>query len=425
MAADIVPLRLGLTKGDLYTLWAPSWRDADDEWQAFLGKDEDLYGFESVSDLVAFVRTNSDNDLTDHPGWAKLTETNAHLLDPAEDRRHDLIGVPELAAEKPTEESVSALLHALAVVQAIGSVCDITAVSRFFNGNPILGSLGGGAAAFDGRAGRKRWAEIEGAIGRNWDGVIDAIDEIVTVPDVDIDAEAAKKAGAELAEPAPEPEVDEADESADDSVIEGDVDTDHEEAALAAQATGQVLGGDEDFWAHVGIDPVRILTRSATFYTLRCYLGDRPIFLGRNGRISVFPSERALARYLADEHESDLSDLATFEDIRTAATDGSLEIKVSEDNLYVLRGLSDDIADGPDNMDHDQLELAVELIRDVADYAEDSTVEKSLDGNQPLGKFVAYVLSPDKARKPAAPYVKAAEQWDALETFLESRLREE
>ena len=44
MAADIVPVRLGLTKGDLYTLWAPSWRDADDEWQAFLGKDDDLYG---------------------------------------------------------------------------------------------------------------------------------------------------------------------------------------------------------------------------------------------------------------------------------------------------------------------------------------------------------------------------------------------
>ena len=75
MAADIVPVRLGLTKGDLYTLWAPSWRDADDEWQAFLGKDDDLYGFESVADLVAFVRTNSDNDLTDHPAWVALKES--------------------------------------------------------------------------------------------------------------------------------------------------------------------------------------------------------------------------------------------------------------------------------------------------------------------------------------------------------------
>ena len=93
MAADIVPIRLGLTKGDLYTLWAPRWRDAGDEWEAFLGKDEDLYAFESVADLVAFVRTNTDNDLTDHPAWEKLTEANAHQLDPAEERQYDLVGV--------------------------------------------------------------------------------------------------------------------------------------------------------------------------------------------------------------------------------------------------------------------------------------------------------------------------------------------
>ena len=73
MAADIVPIRLGLTKGDLYTLWAPRWRDEGDEWEAFLGKDEDLYAFESVADLVAFVRTNTDNDLSDHPAWAALS----------------------------------------------------------------------------------------------------------------------------------------------------------------------------------------------------------------------------------------------------------------------------------------------------------------------------------------------------------------
>ena len=68
MAAELVPVRLGVTAGDLYTLWAPRWRDAGDEWEAFLGKDEDLYAFESVADLAAFVRTNTDNDLTDHPG---------------------------------------------------------------------------------------------------------------------------------------------------------------------------------------------------------------------------------------------------------------------------------------------------------------------------------------------------------------------
>ena len=101
MAADIVPIRLGLTKGDLYTLWAPRWRDAGDEWEAFLGKDDDLFAFESVADLVAFVRTDRDNDLTDHPAWEAMTEASAHKFNPAEDHQHDLIGVAELVAENP------------------------------------------------------------------------------------------------------------------------------------------------------------------------------------------------------------------------------------------------------------------------------------------------------------------------------------
>ena len=99
-----------------------------------------------------------------------------------------------------------------------------------------------------------------------------------------------------------------------------------------------MLGSDEDFWVQVGIDPIRIMTSSGTFHTLRCYLDDRPIFLGRNGRISVFSSERALARYLADEHDHDLADLSTYDDIRTAATDGSLAVGVTDDNIYVGHG---------------------------------------------------------------------------------------
>jgi hypothetical protein len=425
MAADIVPVRLGLTKGDLYTLWAPLWRDDEDEWQGFLGKDDDLYAFESVADLVAFVRTSKDNDLTDHPAWAALTQANAHLLDPPEARQHDLVSAPELVAEKPTEETVETLLKALAVVQALGSVCDLTAVAKFFNGNPVLGSLGGGIDAFAGRAGRKRWAEIEAVIGRSWDGVIDAIDGVVTVPDVD--AAASKKAEAELAEPAPEPdELVDSDESADeDLVIDDVVDTDQESEALEAEAEGQLLGSQEDFWAQVGIDPIRVMTGSGTYYTLRCYFDDSPRFLGRNGRISVFTSERALARYLADEHESDLSGFSTYEDIRTAATDGSLRIKVIDDNIYVLTGISDDLADGPDAVDRDQLELAVELLRDVSDYAEDTTVDDALDIDQPLGRYVAHVLSPAKVGKPPTPYAKAVANWDKLEAFVESRLRQE
>jgi hypothetical protein len=432
MAADIVPIRLGLTKGDLYTLWAPRWRDAGDEWEALLGKDEDLYGFESVADLVAFIRTNSDNDLTDHPAWEGLIGANAHRFDPPAEREYDLVGVQELLAEKPTEESVATLHRTLAIVSSVGSVCELPAVTKFFNGNPILGSLGAGMDSFNGRSGRKRWAEIGTVIGRSWDNVVDAIDEVITVPDVD--KAASEKAAAELEGPKPEPEeIEEADEIGVDDVEGDDVEAEGgdadetlgEQVAAPASTGGLVLGADEDFWLKVGIDPIQMITRGGTFYTLRCYLDEAPVFLGRNGRVSVFGSERSLARYLADEHDHDLSDLATYEDIKTAATDGSLRVEVTDDNVYVTSGLADDLADGPESVDRDQLELAVELVRDVGEYAEDDIVEETLDADMPLGGLVAHVLDPGTVRKPSPPYAKAVEQWESLETFLDSRLRQE
>jgi hypothetical protein len=443
MVADLLPIRLSLSIGDRYTVWAPRWRDAGDEWEAFLGKDDDLFAFEAVSDLVAFVRTDSDNDLVDHPAWKELTSAPAHDLDPAKSRQFDLITVEELVAEKPTEESVTALAGALAIVSSIGSVCELPPVSKFFNGNPTLGTVSGGIENFTGKAGQKRWNLIAEIINRSWDDVLGAIEEIISTPEVDADLSA--KAADELAEEPEESEesVDDEGEAADE-VTEADAEESHDaddeddsehdaegsedsegEARARADGDTAVLGGDEDFWLQVGIDPVRIMTGSGTFYTLRCYLDDRPIFLGRNGRISVFSSERALARYLADEHDHDLSDMSTYDDIRTAATDGSLAVDITDDNIYVLSGLADDFADGPDAVDREQLDLAVELIRDIGDYSEESTVDKALETGRPLGQLVAYVLDPGSVSKPAAPYSPVVREWEKLEQFVDSRLRRE
>jgi hypothetical protein len=424
MSSELVPVRLGVTAGDLYTLWAPRWRDAGDEWEGFLGKDEDLYAFESVADLTAFVRTSTDNDLADHPAWDRLTKANAHKLQPAEDRHADLIGVAELLAAKPTEESVNSLANTLAVVSSIGSVCELPAVTRFFNGNPTLGLVSGGREQFTGRAGRKRWEAIGEIVARSWDGVVSAVDEIVTTPAVD--AGAGAQAAAELEEPYEDPEpdldVDAADDTATASLVD-DTDEDHVPARVSGRSL--VLGSDAHFWEQVGIDPVRIMTSGGTLYTLRCYFDDKPIFLGRNGRISVFGSERALARYLADEHDHDLSDLSTYDDIRTAATDGSLRVDVTEDNIYVLSGLADDVSDGPDAIDRDQLALAVEFVRDVGDYSEDDTVDRLLNDDTGLGRLVNHALDPESTSRPGGPYAQAVAEWEELERFVESRLRRE
>jgi len=102
-----------------------------------------------------------------------------------------------------------------------------------------------------------------------------------------------------------------------------------------------------------------------------------------------------------------------------------LAVDITVDNVYVLSGLADDFADGPDAVDREQLDLAVELLRDIGEYSEESTVDKALETGRPLGRLVAYVLDPDSVSKPAAPYSAAVREWEKLEQFVDSRLRRE
>lgn len=409
MAGDIVPIELGLTDGDLFTLWAPRWREGDDEWEAFLGHEDNLYGFGSVAELAAFVRTNNNNDLVDHPAWATIVKLSAVELEPDETFQFDLIGVPELAAGDPETLVVSELEATLTMVRNIGEICELDAVTKFFDANPVLESLSVGAQAFYGRAGEEQWDRIGGIIAAGWDDVLDAVDGVVASPTVDADALAV--AEAELV-------------AADENTVEAD---DASDADEADEFLPLDLDDDEDdsFWTEVGVDPIRIITSRGTFFTLRCYVGDDAIFLGHAPAITVFTSERALARYLADHHDHDLAQVSTYEQIQIAATDGSLEVEVTDENIYVLPGLADDLAEGPTAVDPDQLDLAVELFGDAADYAGEDIVEVALAPSTPLGWYVSFLLEPDPTRlAPNPPYAAEAQSWRELERDFEARLVE-
>lgn len=411
-SGDIVPIELGLTDGDLVTLWAPRWRDGDDEWEAFLGHEDSLYGFESVAELAAFIRTDADNDLVDHPAWKVVAGLSAAELEPEEEHTFDLVGVPELAAGEPDGDTVAELEDTLEMVRNIGEVCELDTVTKFFGGNPVLGALPGGPNAFAGREGEELWDQVGAAIAKGWDDVLDAIDGVVKSPEVD--AEAVAVAEAELL-------------AAEENVVDADdaADSEEFEAVDLTKADDEDADDDEDesFWAEVGIDPVKIITADGTWFTLRCYLDDEPIFLGRNGSIAVFDSERALARHLADDHEHDLARVSTYDEVQTAATDGSLEVEVTDENVYVLPGLGDDLGDGPRTVDVDQLDLAVELFTDAADYAGDDAVEKALAPSTPLGWYVSYLLNPDPTRlAPSPPFQAEATAWRELETWFETKL---
>jgi hypothetical protein len=436
MAQDIVPIELGLPQGDLVTLWAPSWREEGEEWEAFLGHDEDLYAFPDAAHLAAFVRTVEEHDLVDHPAWSVVPGLSVAELMPDEAHQYDLVGVPELVSEEPDTWTVGELADIVAIVRSLANVCDLEVVHEVLDAAQGFSQLSQGTFPFTGRDGERLWTDLAETISERWDEVLDALDVVVTSPEVDAatldqttDELAAFKAESEESESALDAEDaedldegDESEESEEDTAEAGESEEDDEPVEEA-----KPLG----FWGEVGIDPIKIITESTAYYTLRCYYGEEesalePIFLGSDGRIDVFTSPRALAKHLANPAEdgNDLADMATWEEVATKATDGSLKIEVDVDNTYVLQGLADDLGGGPDTVDPVQLDLAVELLTDVADWAGDESVGEKLTQSEPLGWLVSFILAPDPTRlAPSPPFDAEVGAWRELVRTFEDRLR--
>jgi hypothetical protein len=140
----------------------------------------------------------------------------------------------------------------------------------------------------------------------------------------------------------------------------------------------------------------------------------------------VFSTPRALAKFLAHPAEdgNDLADVSTWEDVATKATDGTLKIEVEADNTYVLQGLAEDLGGGPDTVDPVQLDLAVELLTDAADWADDESVGQALSQSESLGWLVSFVLRPDPTRlAPSPPFDAEVAAWQDLVRKFEDRLR--
>ncbi len=419
MAQDIVPIELGLTAGDLVTLWAPRWREDGEEWEAFLGDEDALFAFPDVATMVAFVRTVHEHDLADHPAWSAVPRLAAPDLLPEETQSYDLVGVPELVAEDPETWTIAELAEIVAMARSLADVCELEVVHEVLDSAAGFSMLDGGTLPFGGREGTRLWAAMSTVVAERWDEVLDALDAVITAPEVD--AAAVLAAQTELAEA-------EADEAA-ELTEAGDDAEEVEVLAVDDEA------GDTDpvlaFWSEVGIDPIRIISGLGEHYSLRCYLDDAPVFLGSAGRIDVFGSARALTRYLVETgsgpdggSEHDLEEVATWKQVMDRANAGELEVAVDDDNVYVLTGLADDLASGPEAVDPVQLELAVELVTDADAWAGGDTAQEALVPSQPLGWLVSFVLRPDPTRlAPGPPFDAEVSAWQTLVAGLEDRLQ--
>lgn len=403
MASDIVPIRLSLTEGDLVTLWAPRWREDGEEWEAFLGDEEALFAFPEVTQLAAFVRTGKQHDLIDHPAWSVVPDLTVAELTPEDTRTYDVIGVPEIVAQDADTWTIGELAEIVEMLRSIADVCDLDVVTEVLDSAPAFSLLHQGTLPFTGREGGRLWNQLVDTVAKRWDDVVDALDALVTVPEVDPAALAAAEKEAVLTDEAEEPAT-----------------------------TGEDVGGAEDeedaasFWEEVGIDPIRLSLDGGDYVTLRCYLDDAPVFLGRDGVIDVFPDERALARHITGDGAEghDLVAASTWPEVVERAATGDLEVEVDEVNVYVLADLDADIAQGPEAVDPAQLELATELLVDVGDWAGDDGPRAALAESQPLGWLVSFVVRPDPTRlAPSPPFDAEAERWRALVDALTERLR--
>jgi hypothetical protein len=409
VASDIVPVQLSLTEGDLVTLWAPRWREDGEEWEAFLGDDDALFAFPTVAELAAFVRTEPEHDLADHPAWSLVPDLTVAELTPEETQRYNIIGVPEIAAEDLDTWTVGELAEIVEMVRSIADVCDLEVVTEVLDSAPAFGLLHQGTLPFAGREGTRLWNQLVETIAERWDDVIDAIDDMIDTPDVGTAALAAAEKEAAVLENTD-------DEAADDLSVA--------DTAADDEDDPEEEDGEAAFWKDVGIDPIRITTDAGDGITLRCFIDGKPVFLGSGTRIELFKNERALTRWIATDGAEghDLAAASTWPEV--AARAGSeLTVTVEDMNTYVLTELAEDLAEGPTEVDPARLELATELLLDVGEWAGDDGPREALAAGQPLGWLVSYIVKPDPTRlAPSPPFDAESAALRGLLDGLEERL---
>ena len=403
----IVPVKLSLTEGDFYTLWAPKWRQSGSEWQAFLGDDEDVLAFNSPAELLCFVESGTKHDLLDHPLWDQFAGRDADRVTPAERDEYDLIGMPVALAGRPSHQNVSTVARNLEIASALADVAGAEHTTIFFASHSILRNVSRGADHYSGEQGMSEWSGVGHVIAGNWKGVIEDLDQHVRVVSTD-DFDAAKVSDAKE-------RISSAAAASAAAAKEAE-----EKRKAAAEAADPY---DNSPWAAAGIDPIKITAQSKSVYTLRTYLDGKPIFLGKWGEIFTFDSPKTLVRWIMDNDDHDLARVSTWEEVVSAANAGELEVQVHPDNQYSFNGIVRDIEKGPEAVDSDQMARCYEVCADAAAWAGDASINSYLLAHPRLQDYLGYMLGSTEhaGYVPSKPYNEHAESWKGLEDMLIKR----
>jgi hypothetical protein len=299
--ATILPITLAINGRIGLTLWAPPWEDDEgEEWQGFLGDGAKIVLFPNERELALFIASGEENDLSDHPAWGRVLRLTADDLRPGSDDNYDLDGVYEWAAAEPDPVHVSSLANVVDMVGKIADCCDDGALRSLIENTPEYAYLVSDDVSYQGREGRKEWAQLGDVIAETWERALTRVDSWLA--------------------------------------WRGDF-TDSELAA-------------ESVWSRIGAHPIEIVLPDATYLTVRAEDGDDVVFLGNGDNVVVFTEVADLARYckVANDHElehlewwSELKDVDDADDaeIFTPDADARFDLrKPSTKGAELLRDLA-------------------------------------------------------------------------------------
>ncbi|HEX6754345.1 MAG TPA: hypothetical protein VF109_00200 [Mycobacteriales bacterium] len=357
--ASVVPIRITLDGRTGVTLWATPWDEDGEEWQAFLGAGSKVLVFGTADEVVDYLRSGAEHDLTDHPRHRDLLRLRPADLEPDEDYTFDFDGAYDLAASDPDPYTVSELSDLLDLVQRIAECCDDGTLLKLVEETPEFAQLLSDDVSFTGADGEQRWTAVGAVIEQSWEPLLERFGNLVEWRGEPV-----------MVEDLPElPDRDDEDEDDDVEIVDLDAEDGPSAepartppAALVTGSTGPAEeveddpteGGVYTIWEVAGILPLSVTLPSGTGFTLRTYNGedDEPLFLGADLTVYLFRTAAGLAAFCAQDEEHDLSEMVTWPDIRDAE---DLQVEPEPEEVYDLRAPGDD---------------AVELVLELADYCE-------------------------------------------------------
>lgn len=172
---------------------------------------------------------------------------------------------------------------------------------------------------------------------------------------------------------------------------------------------------EAEFWAEVGVDPIRVVHGDQTLFSLRCYVDHQAYFLGWHKMIKTFRSRKAMVAYLARGEMHDLAVLSTFPAVVDAAKGDSLGLPVTRANTYTWKDLANSIAHDVEAIAGAGFELAAELALDVGDYTGDQLMVDAFTPGQPLARLASAFDADTLEQLPRSVRLDAARQWQLLE----------